>query len=60
MVREFLDERAIAYSVRRVGTDPEASAAFLARGWRLPPVVEVGAQAIEGYQPEALEAALGF
>ncbi len=58
MVREFLDERDVVYEVRRVGRDGEASREFLARGWRLPPVVERGGRAVEGYDPDALESLL--
>ena len=48
----------MAYEVRRVGADPEAGADFQARGWRLPPVVEVGETVVEGYDPERLESLL--
>ena len=58
MVKRFLDERAVSYEVRRVGADADAGAAFQARGWRLPPVVEVGEEVVEGYDPERLEALL--
>jgi hypothetical protein len=58
VVKKFLDERAVSYEVRRVGTDAAAGAAFQARGWRLPPVVEVGDAAVEGYDPERLESLL--
>lgn len=56
MVKSFLDERDVSYEVRRVGRDPVAGADFKARGWRLPPVVEVGDAVVEGYDPERLEA----
>ena len=55
MVKEFLDARGVAYELRRVVADPGAAAAFRARGWRLPPVVEVDGEAVEGFQPERLE-----
>ena len=55
MVKKFLDERAVSYEVRRVGGDAAAGAAFQARGWRLPPVVEIGGDVVEGYDPERLE-----
>ena len=35
-----------------------ATAAFQARGWRLPPVVEVGNAVVEGYDPARLESLL--
>ena len=58
MVKSFLDERAVSYELRRVGADPDAATAFLARGWRLPPVVEVGGESVEGFDPDRLEALL--
>ena len=60
MVREFLDERGVEYTRRRVGIDPAAGADFVERGWRLPPVIEIGDEVIEGYQPDAIDAALGL
>ena len=58
MVKKFLDERAVSYEVRRVGVDAAAGAAFQARGWRLPPVVEIGDAVVEGYDPQRLESLL--
>ena len=58
MVKKFLDERAVSYEVRRVGVDAAAGAAFQARGWRLPPVVEIGGAVVEGYDPQRLESLL--
>lgn len=55
MVKEFLDERGVEYEVRRVGADPQAGRDFLARGWRLPPVVERDGRVVEGFDPDALE-----
>ena len=60
MVKEFLDARAVPYELRRVAQDPGVAEAFLARGWRLPPVVEVDGVAVEGFDPERLEALLGL
>lgn len=58
MVKKFLDDRAVDYELRRVGAEPVAARDFQARGWRLPPVVEIGDVAIEGYDPERMEALL--
>ena len=58
MVREFLDDRGVTYELKRVVQDAEAGRAFQARGWRLPPVVEVDGVAVEGFQPERLDALL--
>lgn len=55
MVKEFLDDRDVEYEVRRVGADSETARDFLARGWRLPPVVERDGRAVEGFDPDALE-----
>ena len=59
MVREFLDERGVAYEVMRVARDAKTARAFQTRGWRLPPVVEVDDVAVEGFQPERLEELFG-
>jgi len=58
VVKKFLDERAVTYDLRRVGADRDAAEAFRARGWRLPPVVEIGEDVVEGYDPDRLEALL--
>lgn len=58
MVKKFLDERAVSYELRRVGVDAAAGAAFQSRGWRLPPVVEIGDAVVEGYDPARLESLL--
>ena len=55
MVKSFLDERGVEYAVRRVAAERGVAEQFVARGWRLPPVVEVGAEAIEGFDPARLE-----
>jgi len=58
VVKSFLDERDVPYELRRVGADPATAQQFLGRGWRLPPVVESGTEAVEGYDPERLDALL--
>ena len=64
MVKEFLDERAVDYELRRVAVDPASRREFLQSGWRLPPVVVVDGVAVEvpaeGFDIEALEALLGL
>ena len=60
MVKEFLDERAVLYELRRVAVDPAARREFLQSGWRLPPVVVVDGVAVEGFDVEALETLLGL
>jgi len=57
-VKELLSQLGVAFRVRDLNRDAEAREAFLRRGFRLPPVVLVGDQAIEGYAPQQIEAAL--
>jgi glutaredoxin len=58
VTKEFLRELGVPFSVRDLNVDREARDAFLRRGFRLPPVVVVGDQAVEGFDPPRIEAML--
>lgn len=58
MVKEFLSQLGVAFAVRDVNADSTARDEFLRRGFRLPPVVLINDQAIEGFAPQRIEAAL--
>ncbi|HZQ34776.1 MAG TPA: glutaredoxin family protein [Dehalococcoidia bacterium] len=58
MVKEFLSQLGVAFVVRDVTRDSAALDEFLRRGFRLPPVVVIDDQAIEGFAPQRIEAAL--
>lgn len=47
---------AVPYVVRDLNVDAAARAEFLRRGYRLPPVVVVNGVAVEGFNPERIEA----
>lgn len=55
MVKEFLSQQGVAFTVRNVAADPAAREEFLRAGFRLPPVTVVDGIAVEGYQPDRLE-----
>jgi len=58
VVKAWLSQQGVVYAVRDLNTDAAARAEFLRRGFRLPPVVVVNGAAVEGYQPQQLEALL--
>ena len=58
MVKEFLSERGVVFSVRNVTLDPHALAEFRRLGFLLPPVTVVDDQAVAGFDPARLEALL--
>jgi glutaredoxin len=58
VVKEFLSQLGVAFAVRDVNRDGAAREEFLRRGFRLPPVVLIGDQAIEGFAPQQIEDAL--
>lgn len=58
MVKKFLDERQVAFDYRNVLHDDAAAHEFLALGGRVPPLVLIDGQAVYGYRPDELEAAL--
>ena len=58
MTKEFLRSLGVPFVVHDLNIDAEARAAFLARGFRLPPVVVAGDRAVEGFDPDAIETLL--
>jgi hypothetical protein len=58
VVKEFLSQQGVDFTVKNVVTDLEAREEFLRAGFRLPPVTVIGGVAVEGFQPERLEALL--
>lgn len=55
MVKEFLSQLGVEFTVRSVVTDADARDEFLRAGYRLPPVTVIDGVAVEGFQPERLE-----
>jgi len=55
VVKAFLSQLGVAFAVRDVNTDTAARDEFLRRGFRLPPVVVVNGEAVEGYAPQRIE-----
>ncbi len=59
MVKAWLSERGIRYTLKNVSEDRAAAGEFVRLGFLLPPVVVVDGEAVAGYQPERLAALLG-
>ena len=57
-MKEFLSREGVPFTTRNVDEDEQAYSELIARGFRSIPVTIVGEQAIRGYDPEALKAAL--
>ena len=58
MVKGFLSQLEVPFTVRDVNADTGARAEFLRRGYRLPPVTVINGVPVEGFQPERIEALL--
>lgn len=58
MVKKFLDERSVAYSLRNVAADEDAAREFFALGGKLPPLILINGTVIHGFDPDAIDAAL--
>ncbi len=58
MTKGFLSQLGVPFIVRDLNVDADARSAFLRAGYRLPPVVVIDGTAIEGFQPERIEAAI--
>ena len=56
MLKGFLSQLAVPYTLYDLNVDAEARAEFLRRGYRLPPVVVIDGVAVEGFDPERIEA----
>jgi len=59
VVKEFLSQCHVAFTVRDLNLDSEARAEFVASGYPLPPVTVIDGQAVVGFNPEALLELLG-
>jgi glutaredoxin-like protein NrdH len=57
-VKELLSREGVTFTTKNVDEDEQAYGELIARGFRSIPVTIVGEQAIRGYDPEALKAAL--
>jgi glutaredoxin-like protein NrdH len=57
-VKELLSREGIPFTTKNVDQDEQAYSELIARGFRSIPVTIVGEQAIRGYDPDALKAAL--
>lgn len=57
-MKAWLSHSGVPFTVRNVDVDLTAYEELLARGFRAVPVTVVGAEAIAGYQPDALAAAI--
>jgi glutaredoxin len=57
-VKAWLSQAEVAFVVRNVDDDLSAYEELVARGFRTVPVTVIGDEAVTGYQPEALAAAL--
>jgi hypothetical protein len=56
VVKGFLSQRGVRFTLHDVSRDAAARDEFLRRGYRLPPVVVIDGVAVEGFQPEPIEA----
>jgi glutaredoxin len=57
-VKAWLSQAEVAFVVRNVDDDLSAYEELVARGFRTVPVTVIGDEAVTGYQPDALAAAL--
>jgi glutaredoxin len=57
-VKRYLAEQGVRYELRNLNSDAEARAQFLAAGFKLPPVLLIDGVAVEGYDPERIDALL--
>jgi adenosylhomocysteine nucleosidase len=55
MVKEFLSQRGVPYTLKNLARDPEARGEFLRAGYLLPPVTVIGGKAVPGYRPDEIE-----
>jgi glutaredoxin len=57
-VKEFLSRAGVPFTAHNVDEDDRAYDELIARGFRTVPVTLIGDQAVKGYAPDALTAAL--
>ena len=55
MVKEFLSQRGVAFTLMNLNHDPRARDDFLRAGYPLPPVTVIDGTAVVGYQPALLD-----
>lgn len=57
-MKEFLSRAGVAFTALNLDEDGLAYDALIARGFRTVPVTIIGARAVQGYDPVALQRAL--
>jgi glutaredoxin len=57
-VKELLSREGVTFTTKNVDEDEQAYSELVARGFRSIPVTIIGGEAVRGYDPEALKAAL--
>ncbi|MBX6771077.1 MAG: glutaredoxin family protein [Chloroflexi bacterium] len=55
VLKEFLADRGVRYTLRNLQTDPSARQEFLERGFLLPPVTVIDGEVVMGFDPFRLE-----
>jgi glutaredoxin len=58
VVKEFLSQEGVEFTLKNVVTDSEAQEEFLRAGYRLPPVTVIDGVAVEGFLPDRIQALL--
>ena len=58
--KAFLAQYNVSYTERSLATDSTAADELISGGFRMLPVIRVGSQAIEGFDPAALKKLLGI
>ena len=58
-MKEFLSRAGVAFAVKNVDEDDRAYDELLARGLRSVPVTIIGSRVVRGFDPAALNQALG-
>lgn len=57
-MKEFLSRENVEFDTKNVDEDEQAYAELVGKGYRTIPVTFIGEEAIGGYEPDALRAAL--
>jgi glutaredoxin len=56
---EYLSQRGVAYTEKNVATDQNAVQELMSMGLRSLPVIVIGEERLSGFNPAAIDAALG-
>jgi hypothetical protein len=56
VVKGFLSQQGFSFTLFYLNVDTDARDEFLRRGYRLPPVTVIDGIAVEGFQPDRIEA----